>query len=58
MSEARKELARVEEALKQYRLLPDDVWIGKNGPADKVTWLIRRLEMFEREAKRKADATD
>jgi hypothetical protein len=45
---AQSELKRVEEALKTYAKLPKDVWIGKNGPADKVLWLIRRLENFER----------
>lgn len=44
----REEVARLEAALKQYPLIPDDVWIGRNGPADKVTWLIRRLEGAER----------
>ena len=41
------ELQRVKAALEEYRTLPKDVGIGTNGPADKVTWLIRRLHQIE-----------
>lgn len=37
----------VEEVLKQSPLVPNDVWIGTNSAADKVTWLLRRIEGME-----------
>ncbi len=37
------------DALLEYPNLPQDVCIGRNGPADKVRWLIRRLQGFERQ---------
>ncbi len=45
---AKAELERLNEALKTYPTLPEDVFIGFNRAPDKVVWLIRRLMMFER----------
>lgn len=46
--ELQSEADRLREALKTYPRLPQEVFIGKDKPADKVVWLIRRLLMFEK----------
>ena len=48
LDETRKELARIEQELEAYPLLPQETFIGRDGPADKVTWLVRRLTMVEK----------
>jgi hypothetical protein len=38
-----EQMVELEDALKEYPRIPEDVFIGRNRPADKVRWLIRRL---------------
>ena len=47
------ELRAVDEALKQYPLLPDDV--GMDGTAGKVLWLVHRLIATEKTLKNMRD---
>jgi hypothetical protein len=52
---AEEELKRVREALRDYPRLPEDVFIGRNEAADKVTWLIRRLTWHEQALRKVRD---